>query len=103
MTPLLSSLWSIHNVPNRDIVRLLVEYGADVNARGTGVESPTALHFAATRGYSAVIIATLIKAGANVTAVDGYQMTPRQRAIESNRQITAAILQRYEERNHNIV
>ncbi len=62
-----------------DVVRALVQAGADVNAHG-GVTRATALHMAARRGYVETARA-LLDCGAAVGARDSKGDTPLQRAI----------------------
>jgi len=73
-----------------EIVRALVQKGADVNACG-GVTRATALHMAARRGYVG-IAQTLLDCGAALEAKDSKGDTPLQRAINCRRDLVAQLL-----------
>lgn len=73
-----------------DVVRLLVQAGADVNACG-GVKACSALHMAARRGNVAVAEA-LIEAGAEIEARDDCGDTPLRRAVNCGQPEIAALL-----------
>lgn len=78
-----SPLYSLANECKSDtadeVVRLLVESGANINANG-GVTRSTALHAAARRGNTRMI-ASLLGHGADIEAKDSKGHTPLQRAI----------------------
>jgi hypothetical protein len=76
-----------------EIVRALVEAGADVNDRG-GVTRATALHMAARRGYMDTARA-LIDCGAAVDARDRSGCTPLQRAVNCRKHQVAQLLADY--------
>ncbi|KAI5474797.1 Ankyrin repeat protein [Pseudohyphozyma bogoriensis] len=92
---------------NEAIVRLLIEYGADVNSprlprkysndRGRnsssaiGTAGSTPLHFAAANGHIN-IINLLLSFGAKASAVEKYGLTPDQIALQKNHQEAAEIL-----------
>lgn len=73
-----------------DIVRALVQGGADVNADG-GVTRATALHMAARRGHVEIARA-LLDAGAAVDVRDRKGDTPLQRAIKCRKHAVAQLL-----------
>jgi len=66
-----------------EIVRLLIDNGADVNLKDYGQEW-TALHFAA-RDRQAEIVDILIASGAEIDAQDKFGNTPLWRAIMNGR------------------
>lgn len=72
------------------IVRTLVQAGADVNAHG-GVTAATPLHMAARRGYVDVAQA-LLDLGANREAKDRKNETPLQRAINCRQRAMIQLL-----------
>jgi truncated hemoglobin YjbI len=82
-----SPLYSVANecgsAAGPDVVRALVEAGADVNAAG-GVTRATPLHMAARRGH-AEIARTLLDCGAAMEARDSKGDTPLQRAVNCRR------------------
>ena len=73
----------------RDIVQLLCEQGADVNAKARN--GCTALHYAILAGNSAVV-KLLLKEGANTEATDGQGDTALIEAIAIGRDSIAVIL-----------
>jgi hypothetical protein len=73
-----------------EVVRMLVQAGADVNACG-GVTRATALHMAARRGYVETARA-LLDCGAAVEARDSKGDTPLQRAINCRRDRVSQLL-----------
>jgi hemoglobin len=73
-----------------DVVRALVEAGADVNACG-GVTRATALHMAARRGHVEIARA-LLDSGAAVNARDRKGDTPLQRAINCRKNGVSQLL-----------
>lgn len=73
-----------------EIVRALVEAGADVNACG-GITCATALHMAARRGHAHIALA-LLDCGAAVDARDSKGITPLQRAINCRKNAVAQLL-----------
>lgn len=74
-----------------EIVRVLVQAGADVNACG-GVTKATPLHMAARRGF-VEIAKTLLDLGAAIDARDTKRDTPLQRAINCRKSAVAELLQ----------
>ena len=75
--------------PDPEIIRTLIDAGADVNANlGSG---PTPLHYAAKSGSMAVV-RFLLRSGAVVDASDGGQLTPFYYAVDGNRPAIAATL-----------
>ena len=74
-----------------ELVRMLVEAGADVNACG-GVTRATPLHMAARRGFVEIAQA-LIECGADIQARDTKGATPLRRAINCRRGDVASLLQ----------
>ena len=74
----------------RDIVRILVDAGAKVDACG-GVKRCTPLHMAARRGNTE-IAAALLECGANIDARDNQGVTPLQRAINCRKKSVANLL-----------
>jgi len=89
-TPLYSVANQCASVKGPDIVRALVEAGADVNASG-GVTRATALHMAARRGF-VDIARTLLDFGAAIEARDNKRHTPLRRAINCRRPLVAQLL-----------
>ncbi len=73
-----------------ELVRLLVQAGADVNACG-GVTRATALHMAARRGHVEVA-RTLLDYGAAMEARDSKGDTALQRAVNCRRERVAQLL-----------
>ena len=73
-----------------EIVRALVQAGADVNACG-GVMHSTPLHMAARRGF-VEIAKTLLECGAAIDARDRKGDTPLQRAINCRKDAVARLL-----------
>jgi len=74
-----------------EVVRKLVQAGADVNVCG-GVTRATPLHMAARRGHLE-IARTLLDCGAAIQARDSKGDTPRQRAINCRRKNVAQLLE----------
>ena len=79
------------------MAKVLVEHGADVNARRGGAGWPragwTALHYCA--GYGFVeLVAPLLERGADVDALDDENRTPLKVAIESGQHEIADLLRR---------
>lgn len=77
------------------IVKLLLDRGAEVNARakrGGG----TALHMACVRGEES-IVRLLLEKGASVTQVDDNGMTPRQQAASNGSTVIEALLMEKED------
>ena len=66
---------------NPEVIAVLLEAGADVNARGTG--GFTALHFAASQNRNPEILERLLMAGADVNARLDYGDTPLHMAVAS--------------------
>jgi hemoglobin len=75
-----------------DVVRALVQAGADVNA-SSGITQATALHMAARRGY-VEIAQTLLDCGAATDARDSKGVTALQRAVNCRRAAVAQLLER---------
>jgi ankyrin repeat protein len=75
ITPLMSAAWNGRPA----IAKLLIERGADVNARASD-DGQTALHNAAARGFDDVLT-VLIAAGADVNARDTRQNTALSTAV----------------------
>ena len=73
-----------------EVVRALVQAGADVNACG-GVTRATPLHMAARRGHVGIARA-LLEVGAAINAADSKGVTPWQRAINCRRDEVARLL-----------
>ena len=73
-----------------DVVRALLQAGANVNARG-GVKRCTALHMAARRDNLEVARA-LLDLGADIEARDSMGVTPLRRAINCRQTEVAALL-----------
>jgi truncated hemoglobin YjbI len=73
-----------------DVVRALVQAGADVNACG-GVTGATALHMAARRGHVEIARA-LLDSGAAVNARDRKGDTPLQRALNCRKSGVSQLL-----------
>ena len=73
----------------RDVVQLLCEQGADVNAKAK--DGSTALHYAVWAGNSAVV-KLLLKEGANTEATDGIGDTALIGAVDDGRDSIAVIL-----------
>ena len=66
-----------------EVVQLLTEAGADVNARDRG-QSWSPLHFAA-QSNRVDIARVLVEAGAEIDAQDGFGNTPLWRAVMSSK------------------
>jgi len=73
-----------------NVVKALVEAGANVNARG-GVKHCTALHMAARRGNVEVAEA-LLDCGAEIDARDSIGVTPLRRSVNCRKSEMAAFL-----------
>jgi ankyrin repeat protein len=79
MTPLLCALDSF---PSDEVVRLLLEHGASVHVRNKDGRTP--LHFAsASDQIPPDVVASLLKLGADVDALDNDNMTPLLCVFES--------------------
>lgn len=74
-----------------DMVRFLLEHGADVNTPTEGANRITPLHMAAAKGRAAVV-EELIAAGADINAKDFARKTPLTWAVESDEGAIADIL-----------
>jgi ankyrin repeat protein len=74
------------------LLRLLLNTGAHVNAMSA--DGSTALHKAAEQGCSAGVICCLLKAGADATAADNEGLNAAAVAAKSGHTATAALLQR---------
>jgi ankyrin repeat protein len=72
------------------VVRLLLERGADVNARERE-KGATPLHLAASWGRSEVVL-VLLEHGADVNARNHAGQTPLAVALENNQEEAAALL-----------
>jgi ankyrin repeat protein len=91
ITPLLTALFG----RKTEMGKLLIDRGADVNARRGGAGWPragwTALHYCA--GYGFVeLVGPLLERGADVDALDDENRTPLQVAIEANQHEIANLL-----------
>ena len=67
---------------NVDVIKLLVEFGADIDARNQWLETP--LHGAAWENSSPAVIKTLIILGASLSAQASSGRTPLHRAAAHN-------------------
>lgn len=76
---------------HNDMVKCLLQHGAEVNTPTEGANRITPLHFAAARGRTAVV-ETLVAAGADINLVDLAKKTPLTWAIESNQKDIADML-----------
>jgi ankyrin repeat protein len=74
-----------------EMVKYLLEHGADPNTPSEGANKITPLHMAAAKGR-ADVVEVLIAAGADIDAVDSAGKTPLAWAIESDKAETADIL-----------
>ena len=74
---------------NTEVAALLIEKGANVNARGVNQKTP--LHWAAFAGNTEVA-ALLIEKGADVNARDVNQKTPLDWAVSQGNTEVAALL-----------
>jgi ankyrin repeat protein len=69
---------------NAEIAQLLIEYGADVNARDGSQSTPLHLASSSPTWWNAkTVVLLLIKHGAGVNAYDGNHMTPLHRLASS--------------------
>jgi hemoglobin len=89
-TPLYSVANGCGSATGPEVVRALVQAGADVNACN-GATGATALHSAARRGH-AEIARALLDSGAAVNARDRKGDTPLQRAINCRKQEVSRLL-----------
>jgi ankyrin repeat protein len=71
------------------VARLLLDRGADVNARTSGGCAP--LHLAARRGY-ALLVGMLLNAGADPDAKDLWGNNPREHALRHGHRAVARML-----------
>ena len=78
-TPLHFAVVPLDAPPSADIVRLLIEGGANVNAHDQG-QQWTALHIAA-RDQRYQIVEMLVDAGAKIDSVDIFGNTPLGRCV----------------------
>ena len=69
------ALYSAARIGNREIARLLLAGGAEVDSRSGGKYLPTPMHMATDRGHSGVV-SLLLQCGANVDYRDGDGWTP---------------------------
>jgi ankyrin repeat protein len=74
------------------ITRLLLAHGADVHIRTA--RGNTCLHVAAKHGYPASVMCLLIKAGADLTAVNNDGKTAADVALAKEHELAAALLNR---------
>jgi truncated hemoglobin YjbI len=88
-TPLYSVANECSSGRGPDIVRILAQAGADVNAHG-GVTRASALHMAARRGY-VEIARTLLDCGAEIDRQDRKGDTPLYRALKCRRDSVAQL------------
>ena len=79
-----------------EIMELLIEAGADVNARGNN--GVTALHLAAYYGNDRSV-AFLLEKGADIHAMNDYGRNPLGSALHTNHEDCAAILEAWEQGN----
>lgn len=82
MTPLMYSV-SEYMLNKPKVIRALIDYGADVNAKNIK-DGYTALHFAAKNARDSEIVNMLVKAGADIEAKDKYGYTPLMIALRKN-------------------
>jgi ankyrin repeat protein len=94
-TPLYRAANECASETGPEVVRALVQAGADVNACG-GVTRATALHMAARRGH-AHIAQTLLDCGAAIDSQDTKGATPLQRAINCRKDAVVELLREREE------
>lgn len=87
MTPL---QWAVQygNGSLPEVIKLLLERNANVNAASANASGRTALHYAAERGKEE-IVAMLLEANANVNARDFYDRTP---IFYSHKNLNVAVL-----------
>lgn len=76
-----------------EMIKFLLEHGANADLPTEGVNRITSLHMAAAKGRTAVV-ETLIAAGADINACDCAKKTPLTWAIESKQWNTADILRK---------
>ena len=88
-------LIAVNDVSNIAMARLLLERGANVNAKGK--EGFSALHYAVA-GNQPEMIALLLKHGADVEAKTGRGMTPRALAKALQKENDLAVLNSYDAR-----
>eukprot|EP00953_Heterococcus_sp_UTEX-ZZ885_P040854 20877-Heterococcus_DN1.PRE.1 len=89
---------ALTHASNAQVTRLLLEAGASLTAT-CPQQRATALHHAAHRGCSAAVLCTLLKAGADPTALcsfDGAELTPAGVAVLGGFTAAVQLLQRAE-------
>ena len=78
-TPLMEA---VSKNPDPGVTRVLINAGADVNARGWFSKTP--LMYAAARNANTEVLDILLGAGADLDAKDRYGKTPLMYAVKSN-------------------
>ena len=68
---------------NADVVKVLIEKGADVNALNNDKSTP--LHWAASNNSNADVVKVLIEKGADVNALNNDKSTPLHQAAFTGR------------------
>ncbi len=92
LTPLLDATRDDHLIGDRpQVVRLLLEHGANPNARETS-KNQTPLHLAACNQSGFDVVRVLLEHGADVDAKDDQGRTPLQLALEEGQDAIARLL-----------
>jgi ankyrin repeat protein len=89
LTPLFEAAWYGYE----KVARLLLDDGANVNARGE-FGGQTSLHFAARKGFQEVV-RLLLDHGADVNVCDFHRHTPLYFAIEKGHQEVVQLIKNY--------